>query len=205
MTVFNPKLCNLAHNLHGPWQKVKLTAISNTKACQVKQRKCSPSKVTRWSWSMVARYKPSAISLDVMILSSPPMKNSKMSQAPVTASHWSPPTIPFCSDPSTVSSSRTRGCWRLSERARSGSGEWRERVSRDNGEASGGYQGSLRHHARACRTTWTSNDSVIQAYVKEWDTLRTMLARSEKFLALPQAPALNGVVTTGQTDLAREL
>lgn len=52
----------------------------------------------------------------------------------------------------------------------------------------------------------TSSDSIIQAYVKERDTLRAMLARSEKTSTLPQAATLNGaVVTTEQTDLAKEL
>ena len=54
-----------------------------------------------------------------------------------------------------------------------------------------------------------SSDSIVQAYVKERDTLCTMLAKSEKISAisssaLPQQAAamLNGaVVTTEQTDL----
>ena len=83
--------------------------------------------------------------------------------------------------------------------------EYRETMEREQAEAIKEAHDAMQELAAQLEHQKTSSDSIIQAYVKERDTLRTMLARSEKSSALPQAAALNGVVTTGQTDLAREL
>lgn len=87
--------------------------------------------------------------------------------------------------------------------------EYREAMEKEQTEAITEAHDAMQELAAQLERQKTSSDSIIQAYVKERDTLRTMLARSEKFSAtsaLPQAATLNGaVVTTEQTDLAREL
>ena len=90
--------------------------------------------------------------------------------------------------------------------------EYREAMEKEQTEAIKEAHDAMQELAAQLERQKTSSDSIIQAYVKERDTLRTMLARSEKTSALPQAATLNGsavtnvaVVTTGQTDLAREL
>lgn len=88
--------------------------------------------------------------------------------------------------------------------------EYREAMEKEQTEAIKEAHDAMQELAAQLERQKTSSDSIIQAYVKERDTLRTMLARSEKFSAtsaLPQAATLNGtvVVTTEQTDLAREL
>lgn len=90
--------------------------------------------------------------------------------------------------------------------------EYREAMEKEQTEAIKEAHDAMQELAAQLERQKTSSDSIIQAYVKERDTLRIMLARSEKTSALPQAATLNGsavtnvaVVTTGQTDLAREL
>ena len=84
--------------------------------------------------------------------------------------------------------------------------EYREAMEKEQTEAIKEAHDAMQELAAQLERQKTSSDSIIQAYVKERDTLRTMLARSEKTSALPQAATLNGaVVTAGQTDLAREL
>jgi nucleoprotein TPR len=84
--------------------------------------------------------------------------------------------------------------------------EYREAMEKEQTEAIKEAHEAMQELAAQLERQKTSSDSIIQAYVKERDTLRTMLARSEKNSALPQAATLNGaVVTTGPTDLAREL
>jgi len=84
--------------------------------------------------------------------------------------------------------------------------EYREAMEREQAEAIKEAHEAMQELAAQLERQKTSSDSIIQAYVKERDTLRTMLARSEKTSGLPQAATLNGVIaTTGQSDLAREL
>ena len=87
--------------------------------------------------------------------------------------------------------------------------EYREAMEKEQTEAIKEAHDAMQELAAQLERQKASSDSIIQAYVKERDTLRTMLARSEKFSAtsaLPQATMLNGaVVTTEQTDLAKEL
>ena len=84
--------------------------------------------------------------------------------------------------------------------------EYREAMEKEQTEAIKEAHDAMQELAAQLERQKTSSDSIIQAYVKERDTLRTMLARSEKTSTLPQAATLNGaVVTTAQTDLAREL
>ena len=84
--------------------------------------------------------------------------------------------------------------------------EYREAMEKEQTEAIKEAHDAMQELAAQLERQKTSSDSIIQAYVKERDTLRTMLARSEKTSALPQTATLNGaVVTTEQTDLAREL
>ena len=87
--------------------------------------------------------------------------------------------------------------------------EYREAMEKEQTEAIKEAHDAMQELAAQLERQKTSSDSIIQAYVKERDTLRTMLTRSEKISAisaLPQAATLNGaVVTTEQSDLAREL
>ena len=86
--------------------------------------------------------------------------------------------------------------------------EYREAMEKEQTEAIKEAHDAMQELAAQLERQKTSSDSIIQAYVKERDTLRTMLARSEKISssALPQTATLNGaVLTTEQTDLAREL
>ena len=83
---------------------------------------------------------------------------------------------------------------------------YREAMEKEQAEAIKEAHEAMQELAAQLEHQKKSTDGVIQAYVKERDTLRIMLARSEKPSALPQAAALNGaVVTSEQTDLAREL
>lgn len=84
--------------------------------------------------------------------------------------------------------------------------EYREAMEREQAEAIKEAHEAMQELAAQLEHQKTSSDSIIQAYVKERDTLRTMLVRSEKASAIPQAAILNGeVATTGQGDLAMEL
>ena len=84
--------------------------------------------------------------------------------------------------------------------------EYREAMEKEQAEAIKEAHEAMQDLAAQLERQKTSSDSIIQAYVKERDTLRTMLARSEKNSPLSQAVMLNGAgVTTGQTDLAKEL
>ena len=87
--------------------------------------------------------------------------------------------------------------------------EYREAMEKEQTEAIKEAHDAMQELAAQLERQKTSSDSIIQAYVKERDTLRTMLARKEKFSAtsaLPQVATLNGaVVATEPTDLAREL
>ena len=84
--------------------------------------------------------------------------------------------------------------------------EYREAMEREQAEAIQEAHEAMKELAAQLERQKTSSESIIQAYVKERDTLRTMLARSEKASLLPQATALNSAVPTpGQGNVAREL
>ncbi|KAF8967178.1 hypothetical protein BDZ97DRAFT_1917117 [Flammula alnicola] len=94
----------------------------------------------------------------------------------------------------------------LGEKMESEEREYRESMEREQAEAIREAHEAMQELAAQLERQKKSSDGIIQAYVKERDTLRGLLARSEKGAISQRAGASNGAITADeQSDFAKEL
>lgn len=94
----------------------------------------------------------------------------------------------------------------LAEKLESEEREYREAMEREQAEAIREAHEAMQEMAGQLDAQKRNSDNVIQAYVKERDALRAMLARSEKgAAALKSISNGTGVTTEDGSDLVKEL
>lgn len=93
----------------------------------------------------------------------------------------------------------------LGEKMESEEREYREVMEREQAEAIREAHEAMQDLASQLETQKKGSDALIQSYVKERDTLRGLLARSQKGAEVLKTVSLNGTGTPDTSGLAKEL